>query len=72
MSTKDNPIRLILEREVLSRAPYTRAYLYQLEERGEFPRRLKLGPKKVAWVESEVDDWIKQRMAERDAAPEAA
>ena len=31
-----------------------------------FPRPTKLGPRAVAWVESEVDAWIDARIAERD------
>ena len=28
-----------------------------------FPKQVKIGPKAVAWVESEVDQWIEQRIA---------
>lgn len=38
---------------------------------GEFPGPIKLGgadSRAVGWVESEVDAWIEQKIAERDAA----
>jgi prophage regulatory protein len=31
-----------------------------------FPRPVKIGLRSVAWVESEVDDWVKSRIAARD------
>ena len=33
---------------------------------GRFPRPVKIGPRAVAWVESEIDDWLRQRIADRD------
>jgi prophage regulatory protein len=32
-----------------------------------FPRQVRLGPKCVGWLEEEIDQWIDQRAAERDA-----
>ncbi|MEL7306578.1 MAG: AlpA family phage regulatory protein, partial [Pseudomonadota bacterium] len=32
---------------------------------GTFPKQVSLGAKSVAWVESEVDDWIMERIGER-------
>ena len=32
---------------------------------GTFPKQVSLGAKSVAWVESEVDDWIMDRVEER-------
>lgn len=33
--------------------------------KGTFPKQVSLGAKSVAWLESEVDDWIMERIAER-------
>jgi prophage regulatory protein len=51
-----------------------RSELYDKIRRGEFPPQVKLGPKAVGWLESEVDAWIDQRVSERDGVtePEAA
>lgn len=32
-----------------------------------FPRPVKIGTRASAWVESEVDEWIAKRIAERDS-----
>ena len=44
----------------------SRSYIYDAMGRGEFPRQVKLGGRSVAWVESEVQDWIEARIAARD------
>ena len=32
--------------------------------RGRFPRPVSLGSRAVSWLESEVDEWIRERIAE--------
>jgi prophage regulatory protein len=46
----------------------SRSYLYQLSKEGLFPKSVNLVPggTSVAWVASEVQDWIDARIAERD------
>jgi prophage regulatory protein len=34
----------------------------------DFPRPVKIGLRSVAWIEDEVDDWIRSRVAARDRA----
>ena len=46
--------------------------LYELMDRGEFPKPIKLSARTVAWLENEVIEWQKVRIAERDGAQEAA
>jgi prophage regulatory protein len=41
--------------------------IYELMEDGVFPPSVPLSDRRVAWVESEVADWIDARIAERDA-----
>jgi prophage regulatory protein len=38
----------------------------KLEKAGKFPRRIVVGANRVGWLLSEVEDWINQRVAERD------
>lgn len=56
---------IISRRRVLERVPYSAAHLARLETAGLFPRRVKLSACRVGWVESEVNDWIAARVAER-------
>ena len=41
--------------------------LYDKVSRGEFPASIPLGDRAVGWLESEVDQWIAERVAQRDA-----
>jgi prophage regulatory protein len=40
--------------------PFTRRHIARLEAAGKFPRRVKLGLRTNAWVESEVRQLLKQ------------
>ena len=48
--------------EVDARVPYSRAHLYRLEDQGEFPKRKRIGANRVAWVRSEIERWLADRM----------
>jgi prophage regulatory protein len=45
--------------------PWSRMHLDRLEKAGKFPRRIKLSPNAVAWFESEVDEFLSAKAAER-------
>lgn len=50
--------------EVQRRTGYSKAWLYRLMSEGKFPASIKIGSRAIAFVESEVDAWIEQRIAE--------
>ena len=52
------PDRLLRLSEVLTRVPFSRSALYAKANRGEFPSPVKLGARRVAWSESQVQAWI--------------
>lgn len=52
---KTNLIRLS---EVMRRTGYSRAWLYRLLKEERFPKPVKIGVRSIAFVESEVDEWI--------------
>ena len=60
--------RLLPWPEVRRRVPYTRQHLSRLEKLGRFPRRVHVGPNRVAWLESEIDEHIASLAADREAA----
>ncbi|WP_310322969.1 AlpA family phage regulatory protein [Aminobacter aminovorans] len=35
--------------------------IYEMEKRGEFPRRFNITPRCVVWVLEEVEAWLEQR-----------
>jgi prophage regulatory protein len=43
----------------------TRQHLYRLEASNKFPKRVQMGDRLIAWVESEVDEYLEKRIAER-------
>lgn len=45
----------------------SKVQLWRLTKVGRFPKPIKLGEARNAWIESEIDAWIKSRVAERDA-----
>jgi prophage regulatory protein len=45
----------------------SRNHLYLSMRKGEFPRPVKIGERASAWVRGEVQRWIADRIAERDA-----
>ena len=47
--------------------PYSRQHVGRLERARKFPRRIRLSPNSVAWIEEEIDAWLEDRAAERDS-----
>jgi prophage regulatory protein len=57
-----SPTKFLRLPSVLERVPYSRPNLYRLVRLGKFPKPISLGGRAVAWIESEVDDWIAERV----------
>lgn len=60
-TSKENFIRLP---EVQRRTGYGKAWIYKLIKAGKFPKQVKTGMRSVAFVESEVDTWIENKITE--------
>jgi prophage regulatory protein len=54
--------------EVRNRVPYSRSTIYQLITQGKFPKPINLGARAVAWLESDIDEWIAARVGNSRAA----
>jgi len=39
-----------------------RSAIYEQMAAGTFPKCIKLGPRAVGWLETEIDDWLKSRI----------
>ena len=59
-------MRLITKAELRRMVPYTPQHILRLEKRGLFPRRVQIGANRVAWLLSEVEQWIANRVASRN------
>ena len=77
MEIKTLQKRLIRLPEVINRTGYGRTSIYRKMKDGSFPKCVKLGgplegsnafdSRAIAWIEYEVDQWIKSRIEERDS-----
>ena len=59
--------KLVSKKELKSiyGVPYSFAHIARLEAADQFPKRIRLGACRVAWVAEEVDNWIEERIANR-------
>ena len=51
--------------EVEHRTGLKRSTIYDKMKAGTFPKPVKLGARAVAWLEPEIDAWIKERISQR-------
>ncbi len=65
ITNRRNSMRLIKLKEVMAKTSLGHSSIYKFISEGTFPKQVSLGAKSVAWVESEVDDWIMERIGER-------
>ena len=56
-------VRFLRLPEVLERTGLSRSTIYVRLEQGRFPRPASLGARAVGWIEAEVDEWIRERIA---------
>jgi prophage regulatory protein len=52
---------LINRKKLLAMIPLSERAIYNMEQRGEFPRRIVLTSRNVAWDLDEVEAWIEAR-----------
>lgn len=57
------PIRMLRIAQVLALTGLGKTKIYELQNQGDFPMRVQLTPKRVAWVEAEVQAWLAARIA---------
>lgn len=46
--------------------PYSRVHLWRMIKAKQFPAPVPLSPGRKAWLDDEIDDWIRSRAAARD------
>ncbi len=60
-ATKYSIVRLP---EVKSQTGLSRSSIYQRIAEDNFPKQINLGGRAVGWLESDIQNWIKERIAE--------
>ena len=53
--------RTIRRRQLHEMVPLADSTIYEMEQRGEFPRRFALSPRCVVWDLAEVEAWLASR-----------
>lgn len=61
-------LRLIRLTDVQRKIGMGRSWVYAKVAEGTFPQPVNFGGRAVAWVESEVDAWIRNQIASRKAS----
>lgn len=68
-SDTTNPKRFLRLPEVVERTQKERSAIYAMIAKGKFPAPRKIGERSVAWLSSEIDEWIETRPAGVSPAP---
>ena len=56
------PLKLLRFAAVRSRTGLSRSTIWRLERRGAFPRHRRISANAVAWVDEEINDWIRSKV----------
>ncbi|EPE3040412.1 AlpA family transcriptional regulator [Vibrio cholerae] len=64
----ERPMRFLKLKEVMEKTALSRSAIYRKMNEGEFPESVNLGERAIAWVESEVDEWMAERLQTRVVA----
>ncbi len=59
-------MKLLKLKSVIERTALARSTIYKMMEEELFPKPVPLGARAVAWVETEVDEWVLAKIEERD------
>jgi prophage regulatory protein len=64
---KESVVSLLHLKDVARRTSLSKGQIYRMIAAGDFPKPISLSQARRAWVESEINDWIKVKVTERDA-----
>ena len=75
MSLEHSParggVRIYRRKELLELLGISATTLYDWIEHGGFPKQISLGRNSVAWLQSEVDQYLEERARKRDELVDA-
>ena len=60
--------RLIRRKEVQAKTGLGASSIYAMMKQGKFPKAITLSERRVAWIESDVDSWIAERISSHKAS----
>jgi prophage regulatory protein len=60
-------MKLLRLKNVMDITGLGRSSIYNYMKDGTFPKQVKITANLAAWVESEIEEWVLERIAERDS-----
>ena len=58
-------VRFLRLPEVMARTGLSRSTIHVWAAEGRFPKPVPLGERSVGWIESELEEWLRDRIAAR-------
>lgn len=65
-------MQILRLRDVIQKTGLRRSSIYKFSGQGLFPRPITLGGMSVGWTTKRIDQWIVERVRERDSVPDNA
>lgn len=63
----ERPLTFLRLKQIIERTGLSRSTIYKMIQEGKFPRQVDLvGGRSVAWVENEIENWMKHRLELRN------
>lgn len=56
-------INILRRPQVQSKTGLCRSAIYQMMGENSFPQSVQIGPRSVGWIESEVDQWLREQIS---------
>lgn len=60
--TTNSPIHILRLPQLMLKVGMSRSWFYEQVRQGTFPAPIKLGGRSVAWIESEIDQWMAEQI----------
>jgi prophage regulatory protein len=54
-------MNILSKKDVIKMIGLSPVTLWRMEKAGNFPNRIKLGPRRIGWREDDVNSWIESR-----------
>ena len=63
-------MRIMRLKEITEKTGLAKSTIYNLISQGKFPKQIDLGARSVGWVDTEIEEWLEEKVAHRNAQEE--